>query len=151
MVLGSAQPAVGFLCGWALTERDSSTSVLPDGPQVLSYFCFFQAQKRRKAGGETESRECYMSPFRKPLAQLTNGPRCLDSSQHVSGCAAGLGCVRGAQGLPWTHISPIIWKTQRCYRSPAWFLGGTSACSSHVMLKMWWGYFLHWKTFIRVL
>ncbi|XP_050568202.1 DNA repair and recombination protein RAD54-like isoform X1 [Cygnus atratus] len=39
-------------------------------------------QKRRKAGSETESGECYRSPFRKPLAQLTNGPHCLDSSQH---------------------------------------------------------------------
>ncbi|NXY35253.1 RAD54 protein, partial [Pomatorhinus ruficollis] len=39
-------------------------------------------RKRQKAAGETESGECYRSPFRKPLAQLTNRPHCLDSSQH---------------------------------------------------------------------
>ncbi|XP_063263220.1 DNA repair and recombination protein RAD54-like [Prinia subflava] len=40
------------------------------------------SRKRQKAAGETESGECYRSPFRKPLAQLTNRPHCLDSSQH---------------------------------------------------------------------
>ncbi|PKU41502.1 dna repair and recombination protein rad54-like [Limosa lapponica baueri] len=44
------------------------------------------ARKRQKPVSETESGECYRSPFRKPLAQLTNRPHCLDSSQHVSGC-----------------------------------------------------------------
>ncbi|NWR06804.1 RAD54 protein, partial [Paradoxornis webbianus] len=39
-------------------------------------------RKRQKAAGETESGECYRSPFRKPLAQLTNRPQCMDSSQH---------------------------------------------------------------------
>ncbi|XP_068054749.1 DNA repair and recombination protein RAD54-like isoform X2 [Anomalospiza imberbis] len=39
-------------------------------------------RKRQKAAAETESGECYRSPFRKPLAQLTNRPHCLDSSQH---------------------------------------------------------------------
>ncbi|XP_064186715.1 DNA repair and recombination protein RAD54-like [Anguilla rostrata] len=38
-------------------------------------------QKRRK--GEPESgRESYISPFRKPLTQLTNRPVCLDSGKH---------------------------------------------------------------------
>ncbi|NXO37815.1 RAD54 protein, partial [Locustella ochotensis] len=40
------------------------------------------SRKRQKAAGETQSGECYRSPFRKPLAQLTNRPQCLDSSQH---------------------------------------------------------------------
>ncbi|NXK61433.1 RAD54 protein, partial [Sylvietta virens] len=40
------------------------------------------SRKRQKAAGETESGECYRSPFRKPLAPLTNRPHCLDSSQH---------------------------------------------------------------------
>ncbi|POI29663.1 hypothetical protein CIB84_006587, partial [Bambusicola thoracicus] len=39
-------------------------------------------QKRQKAGSEAESADCYRSPFRKPLTQLTNRPLCLDSSQH---------------------------------------------------------------------
>ncbi|NWY42136.1 RAD54 protein, partial [Sylvia atricapilla] len=39
-------------------------------------------RKRPKAAGETASGECYRSPFRKPMAQLTNRPHCLDSSQH---------------------------------------------------------------------
>uniref|UniRef100_G1NDV6 Helicase ATP-binding domain-containing protein n=2 Tax=Meleagris gallopavo TaxID=9103 RepID=G1NDV6_MELGA len=39
-------------------------------------------QKRQKAGSEAESGDCYRSPFRKPLTQLTNRPLCLDSSQH---------------------------------------------------------------------
>ncbi|XP_019386914.1 PREDICTED: DNA repair and recombination protein RAD54-like [Crocodylus porosus] len=38
--------------------------------------------KRQKPGSDTESGQCYMSPFRKPLAQLTNRPHCLDSSKH---------------------------------------------------------------------
>uniref|UniRef100_A0A8D0GWF4 RAD54 like n=1 Tax=Sphenodon punctatus TaxID=8508 RepID=A0A8D0GWF4_SPHPU len=38
--------------------------------------------KRRKPGSEIERRECYVSPFRKPLAQLTNRPDCFDSSKH---------------------------------------------------------------------
>ncbi|KAJ8418593.1 hypothetical protein AAFF_G00000920 [Aldrovandia affinis] len=37
-------------------------------------------QKRRK--GEEEFRESYISPFRKPLTQLTNQPVCLDSGKH---------------------------------------------------------------------
>ncbi|NXP68691.1 RAD54 protein, partial [Chloropsis cyanopogon] len=40
------------------------------------------SRKRQKAAPGTESAECYRSPFRKPLAQLTNRPPCLDSSQH---------------------------------------------------------------------
>ncbi|XP_056671176.1 DNA repair and recombination protein RAD54-like [Monodelphis domestica] len=38
--------------------------------------------KRRKPSGEAGSPECFWSPFRKPLTQLTNRPHCLDSSQH---------------------------------------------------------------------
>ncbi|XP_053103240.1 DNA repair and recombination protein RAD54-like [Hemicordylus capensis] len=38
--------------------------------------------KKRKHGSKAENRECYMSPFRKPLAQLTNRPHCLDGSKH---------------------------------------------------------------------
>ncbi|XP_005303049.2 DNA repair and recombination protein RAD54-like [Chrysemys picta bellii] len=38
--------------------------------------------KKRKPGSESQSWECYLSPFRKPLAQLTNRPHCLDSSKH---------------------------------------------------------------------
>ncbi|KAG7488164.1 hypothetical protein MATL_G00032130 [Megalops atlanticus] len=37
-------------------------------------------QKRRKS--DMECRESYISPFRKPLTQLTNRPVCLDSSKH---------------------------------------------------------------------
>nr|KAF6507572.1 RAD54 like [Rousettus aegyptiacus] len=40
--------------------------------------------KKRKSGSETQSRECFLSPFRKALTQLTDRPRCLDSSHHVS-------------------------------------------------------------------
>ncbi|XP_060087745.1 DNA repair and recombination protein RAD54-like [Heteronotia binoei] len=40
------------------------------------------ASKRQKHGNKTENRECYMSPFRKPLTQLTNRPHCLDGSKH---------------------------------------------------------------------
>ncbi|KFO98539.1 hypothetical protein N300_00749, partial [Calypte anna] len=36
----------------------------------------------QKPVSEAGSGECYLSPFRKPLAQLTNRPHCLDSSQH---------------------------------------------------------------------
>ncbi|XP_027693752.1 DNA repair and recombination protein RAD54-like [Vombatus ursinus] len=39
-------------------------------------------QKRRKSSIEVNSRDCFLSPFRKPLTQLTNRPQCLDSSQH---------------------------------------------------------------------
>ncbi|XP_016014554.1 DNA repair and recombination protein RAD54-like isoform X3 [Rousettus aegyptiacus] len=38
--------------------------------------------KKRKSGSETQSRECFLSPFRKALTQLTDRPRCLDSSHH---------------------------------------------------------------------
>ncbi|XP_068395899.1 DNA repair and recombination protein RAD54-like isoform X1 [Eschrichtius robustus] len=38
--------------------------------------------KKRKSSSETQSQECFLSPFRKPLTQLTNRPPCLDSSQH---------------------------------------------------------------------
>ncbi|XP_015277433.1 PREDICTED: DNA repair and recombination protein RAD54-like [Gekko japonicus] len=38
--------------------------------------------KRQKYSNKTENRECYMSPFRKPLTQLTNRPHCLDGSTH---------------------------------------------------------------------
>ncbi|XP_072130723.1 DNA repair and recombination protein RAD54-like [Mobula birostris] len=38
--------------------------------------------KRRKVGTERNNIENFISPFRKPLAQLTNRPVCLDSSQH---------------------------------------------------------------------
>uniref|UniRef100_A0A8B9Z1V7 Uncharacterized protein n=1 Tax=Buteo japonicus TaxID=224669 RepID=A0A8B9Z1V7_9AVES len=68
---------------------------------------------RQKPVSETGSGECYRSPFRKPLAQLTNRPHCLDSSQHVSGCycwhtMAG-GCIwssfiKDVQMPPWTHL-----------------------------------------------
>ncbi|XP_045147837.1 DNA repair and recombination protein RAD54-like isoform X2 [Echinops telfairi] len=38
--------------------------------------------RKRKGSSETQSQECFQSPFRKPLLQLTNRPPCLDSSQH---------------------------------------------------------------------
>ncbi|XP_072505400.1 DNA repair and recombination protein RAD54-like [Notamacropus eugenii] len=38
--------------------------------------------KRRKSSSEANGRDCFLSPFRKPLTQLTNRPHCLDSSQH---------------------------------------------------------------------
>ncbi|XP_068949198.1 DNA repair and recombination protein RAD54-like isoform X1 [Petaurus breviceps papuanus] len=38
--------------------------------------------KRRKSSSEVNSRDSFLSPFRKPLTQLTNRPHCLDSSQH---------------------------------------------------------------------
>uniref|UniRef100_A0A8C5VQ81 RAD54 like n=1 Tax=Microcebus murinus TaxID=30608 RepID=A0A8C5VQ81_MICMU len=38
--------------------------------------------KKRKSSSETRIQECFLSPFRKPLSQLTNQPPCLDSSQH---------------------------------------------------------------------
>ncbi|XP_060685884.1 DNA repair and recombination protein RAD54-like isoform X1 [Hemiscyllium ocellatum] len=38
--------------------------------------------KRRKLVCERDNGENFVSPFRKPLAQLTNRPVCLDSSQH---------------------------------------------------------------------
>ncbi|XP_012999683.1 DNA repair and recombination protein RAD54-like isoform X1 [Cavia porcellus] len=38
--------------------------------------------KKRKSSSETPIQECFLSPFRKPLTQLTNRPPCLDSSQH---------------------------------------------------------------------
>ncbi|EQB77439.1 DNA repair and recombination protein RAD54-like protein [Camelus ferus] len=38
--------------------------------------------KKRKSSSETQSQESFLSPFRKPLTQLTNQPPCLDSSQH---------------------------------------------------------------------
>lgn len=38
--------------------------------------------KRRKLGSERNNTESFISPFRKPLAQLTNRPVCLDSNQH---------------------------------------------------------------------
>lgn len=42
------------------------------------------APKRRKPGTDSrvQSWETFISPFRKPLAQLTNRPVCLDSSKH---------------------------------------------------------------------
>ncbi|CAM9339661.1 unnamed protein product [Rangifer tarandus platyrhynchus] len=39
-------------------------------------------KKPKKSSCETQSQECFLSPFRKPLTQLTNRPPCLDSSQH---------------------------------------------------------------------
>ncbi|XP_043858264.1 DNA repair and recombination protein RAD54-like [Dromiciops gliroides] len=38
--------------------------------------------KRRKSSSEANCRESFLSPFRKPLIQMTNRPHCLDSSQH---------------------------------------------------------------------
>ncbi|XP_063483705.1 DNA repair and recombination protein RAD54-like isoform X11 [Symphalangus syndactylus] len=38
--------------------------------------------RKRKSSSETQIQECFLSPFRKPLSQLTNQPPCLDSSQH---------------------------------------------------------------------
>lgn len=139
-----------WLGAYRAWQRHICLPASPDGRE----FCFdfvFQNQKRRKAGSETESGECYRSPFRKPLAQLTNGPRCLDSSQHVSGpTVAGL-----RMESPGGSIDPYnlrLYVTLSGVTSPAWFLGGTFACSSHVMLKeVWWGYFWHWKAWIRVL
>ncbi|XP_008564665.1 PREDICTED: DNA repair and recombination protein RAD54-like [Galeopterus variegatus] len=38
--------------------------------------------KKRKSSSETQIKECFLSPFRKPLTQLSNRSPCLDSSQH---------------------------------------------------------------------
>ncbi|XP_035107231.2 DNA repair and recombination protein RAD54-like isoform X4 [Callithrix jacchus] len=38
--------------------------------------------RKWKSSSETQIQECFLSPFRKPLSQLTNQPPCLDSSQH---------------------------------------------------------------------
>ncbi|XP_063153940.1 DNA repair and recombination protein RAD54-like [Candoia aspera] len=38
--------------------------------------------KRQKHNSKTDIQECYLSPFRKPLAQLTNQAHCLDGSKH---------------------------------------------------------------------
>ncbi|XP_015743898.1 DNA repair and recombination protein RAD54-like [Python bivittatus] len=38
--------------------------------------------KRQKHNSKTDVQECYLSPFRKPLAQLTNRAHCLDGSKH---------------------------------------------------------------------
>ncbi|VFV35914.1 dna repair and recombination protein [Lynx pardinus] len=38
--------------------------------------------KKQKSNSGTQSKECFLSPFRKPLTQLTNRPPSLDSSQH---------------------------------------------------------------------
>ncbi|XP_062974568.1 DNA repair and recombination protein RAD54-like [Elgaria multicarinata webbii] len=38
--------------------------------------------KRQKRGSKVDNRECYVSPFRKPLALLTNQPHCLDGGKH---------------------------------------------------------------------
>ncbi|XP_029805030.1 DNA repair and recombination protein RAD54-like isoform X3 [Suricata suricatta] len=38
--------------------------------------------KKQKSSSGTQSKECFLSPFRKPLTQLTNRPPYLDSSQH---------------------------------------------------------------------
>uniref|UniRef100_H0WHY3 RAD54 like n=1 Tax=Otolemur garnettii TaxID=30611 RepID=H0WHY3_OTOGA len=38
--------------------------------------------KKRKSSSETQIQECFLSPFRKPLSQLTSRSLCLDSSQH---------------------------------------------------------------------
>ncbi|KAH0618655.1 hypothetical protein JD844_018052 [Phrynosoma platyrhinos] len=48
-------------------------------PQTVSII-----PKRQKHGSKADNRECYISPFRKPLAQLTNQPHCLDGSKHAS-------------------------------------------------------------------
>ncbi|XP_075037659.1 DNA repair and recombination protein RAD54-like [Mixophyes fleayi] len=39
-------------------------------------------RKRKRCRADDESRDSWMSPFRKPLVQLTNRPVCLDSRQH---------------------------------------------------------------------
>ncbi|XP_074077630.1 DNA repair and recombination protein RAD54-like isoform X2 [Macrotis lagotis] len=41
-----------------------------------------ETPKRRKRSNEENNRDCFLSPFRKPLTQLTNRPQCLDSNQH---------------------------------------------------------------------
>lgn len=38
--------------------------------------------KKQKSRSENQMQECFLSPFRKPLTQLTDRPPCLDSSQH---------------------------------------------------------------------
>lgn len=92
--------------------------VSPDTPELFCFDLVFQARKRQKPVSETESGECYRSPFRKPLAQLTNRPHCLDSSQHVSGCycwhtvAGGLHMEH--QGNPNASMDLF---NQRCYGS----------------------------------
>lgn len=74
----------------------------------------FQIQKRQKAGSEAESGDCFRSPFRKPLTQLTNRPLCLDSSQHVSGHPCRLVVVGELhvelvdQHSPYSSVGPFI-------------------------------------------
>lgn len=41
-------------------------------------------EKRRKRRSDNEIRESHLSPFRKPLTQLTNRPLCTDGAKHVS-------------------------------------------------------------------
>lgn len=100
------------LCALVLTECDCrASSALPSCPELFG--SVFQSRKRQKAAGEAESGECYRSPFRKPLAQLTNRPRCLDSSQHVSGLAAGTHTAHSARN-PSASMVPF---KLRCYGS----------------------------------
>lgn len=75
----------------AVVGRSLTVTVVCEQLARLCLGVVFQAQKRQKAGSEAESADCYRSPFRKPLTQLTNRPLCLDSSQHVS-------------GLRWWHV-----------------------------------------------
>ncbi|XP_078248983.1 DNA repair and recombination protein RAD54-like isoform X2 [Pogona vitticeps] len=52
-----------------------------DGSEEDEEWCP-ETSKRHKHGSKADDRECYMSSFRKPLAQLTNRPHYLDASKH---------------------------------------------------------------------
>ncbi|XP_072853686.2 DNA repair and recombination protein RAD54-like isoform X1 [Pogona vitticeps] len=53
-----------------------------DGSEEDEEWCPEVTSKRHKHGSKADDRECYMSSFRKPLAQLTNRPHYLDASKH---------------------------------------------------------------------
>nr|XP_020639027.1 DNA repair and recombination protein RAD54-like [Pogona vitticeps] len=53
-----------------------------DGSEEDEEWCPEVTSKRHKHGSKADDRECYMSTFRKPLAQLTNRPHYLDASKH---------------------------------------------------------------------
>lgn len=105
---------------WCLLSVTAERLLLsPAAPELFSCGSVFQSRKRQKAASETESGECYRSPFRKPLAQLTNRPHCLDSSQHVSG-----GCCwhtqsslsKQVQVPPWPHLIRGVMEVPRTHK-----------------------------------
>lgn len=121
---------------WCLLSVTAERLLLsPAAPELFSCGSVFQSRKRQKAASETESGECYRSPFRKPLVQLTNRPHCLDSSQHVSGGC----CLLTQLASPSASMAPF---NQRCYGSATHtqsLLERLFASSTPSMLKEVWG------------